>query len=203
MHAFHGVVAQGRVAGVSGPPPEGDGLDHDPLVHDDGLQARRFADDGMAAQALFRVDQGLGAGHGAFFVAGCQQDDGTFYLFQVEGLQYLHHDREKAFHIRRSQTVKTAVFLRQPEGVLAPRGFVVRHRIGMPGQHQAASAFAEARHQVDLVRPAADGHGLDTETQVGKPVRKQLYRGKVALVMARVDAAHRRRRHQRGERLFE
>ena len=41
--------------------------------------------------------------------------------------------------------------LGQGEGIARPAAFVVRHRIGVAGQQQAAAAFADAGQQVEFV----------------------------------------------------
>ncbi len=189
VHALQGVVAQARVAGVAGGAAHPDGLHEDALVQADGLHARGLADDGVAAQAALRIDQRLGADHGAFLVGGGEDDDGVFQLAGPVAARRLDGQGQEALHVRGAQAVEAIVGLGHGEGIVLPAAFVVGHGIGVAGQYQAVGAAPQGGDEVGLVAAGAERLDLGGESQAVEPFGEPVDHRPVALIIGGADAA--------------
>jgi hypothetical protein len=147
------------------------------------------------------LGQGAGAGHGAFLVAGGEDQQRLAQGLVQQRQQRLDGDGEEALHVAAAQAIPAAIALVQAQRVAFPQRLVVGHGVGVPGQHQAAGAAAQARQQVELAR--GDLLQFAGEAQVAQPVGQQLHHRAVGLVQGGLGTAHRRQGEQLGETVFQ
>ncbi|MCY1303957.1 hypothetical protein D9M70_536890 [compost metagenome] len=167
----------------------------------DRLQARGLADHRRATQRPSRLGQHAGAGHGAFLVAGGEDDQRLAERLVQQATHGFDGQREEALHVAAAQAVPAVAGLIELQRVGFPQGGVERHGVAVPGQHQAAGATAVGGQQIGL----ALRHLLDlaAKAEVAEPGGQQFDHRLVRLVPTGLGATHRWCGDQRGELRFQ
>ena len=200
VHGFQRAVAQARIGRMAAAPENVDALHHDAFVHPNWLEAGRLTDHRCPPQGPAGIGQGPGAGHGAFFVTGGEDQQRLLERLVQQRLERFDGQGEKALHVTTAQADPTAIDLGELQRIGLPQRAVERHRVTVAGQHQAAGTAAETGQQIEFAR--ADLLDIAGEPQLSEPAGQQLDDSAVGLVEPRLGTADRRRGDQGSELIF-
>ncbi|MNN44923.1 hypothetical protein D3C81_1592330 [compost metagenome] len=170
-------------------------------MHADRPQAGGLTDHRGTSERLAGLGQCPGARHGAFFVAGGEDQQGLLEIMRQQRQHGLDDQGKEALHVATAQANPTAIDLGEFQRVAGPQLLIVRHGVAMPRQHQAARATATAGQQVELAR--ADLLDVAGETQVAQPAGQQVDDQAVGLVQRGLGATDRGRGNQGGKLVFQ
>ncbi len=155
-------------------------------------QPGRLADHRVAPEGPAGLRERDGPAHGGLLVGRGQQHQRAREGAVQQPPRRLQGEGEEALHVRGPEAVQAPAVLGQPERVVAPAALVIGDGVGVSGQDQPAGPPAEGRHQVLLARVSGDVLDLAREPQSRGPLRQERDHPRVALVVGRRDAAHRR-----------